>query len=255
MKKKLKTTKNDSGLTLLELLAVILMTSIIIMSIGSVVYYTVDAVNMVEAISREQEIEEGLDRILTEDMRLMCIEVNREFVEAHDRLAEEEGDIVTFVIDSPRFLDLPADQDDVKVTYLLDGSPDRFGEMRLLRREVSALYGEKKYTAIVYDRVLSVEIQFLDKGEWTYAWDARAANDLPAAIKWNLEIIVPSEYTRQSEVTRKIEVIIDVLTVSIGENNDDQETEEPEEPEQPDDTGGDAESGEPTIPTEPETGR
>ena len=244
--------KNNSGLTLLELLAVILMTSMIIMSIGSVVYNTVDAVNMVEAISREQEIEEGIDRVLTEDMRLMRIDVNREFVEAKDRLAEEEGDIVSFVIDSPRFLDLPAEQDDVKVTYLLDGSPDHFGEMRLLRRETSARYGEKKYTAVVYDRVLSAEVQFLDKSEWTYSWNARASNDLPAAIKWNLEIVVPSEYTKQPEVKRKIEIIINVLTVSIGESNDDEETPEPEEPDEPDDG---SESGEPTTPTDPETGR
>ncbi len=198
------TPRKNSGLTLLEVMVAVLISTMVMFAVGSVVSSTVEGVKLLDSITRAQEIEDGIARVLADDFEFPDPGAKIEF-NVRNRPPDDKGEIVCVVHPCPKFI---TEWDMIKVCYLLDPSPEFEGEFRLLRREISHPLGEKKYTVVLYDRIRSASVQCLHEGEWVDSWNGRARNAIPAAVKWNLEIVIPSERHKGGTYMKKCEMII-----------------------------------------------
>lgn len=200
---------NNSGLTLVEVLAAVLIATIFMLAVGAVVQSTVDSISRVEGTTRAQEIAEGVFQVLTGDFRFLDAQQWYSFGINNDT-PSGETEITRILLLEPRFLE----SGPVMVAYIVEPSSEYGGEWRLLRRE-SSLEGDLVRTEVVYDRLISARLLCLDCDEWVDEWDVRERRRLPPAVRWELEIVVPSGAGPEEHITRQYDIVIELFAVSF----------------------------------------
>lgn len=199
-------------MTLVEVMAAVLIVSMFMLALGAVVQSTVEGIGRVDDAARGEEIAGGLRRIITEDFRFVMARHWYYFSIDNESRGAESG-VARILSTKPRFLDAEV----VAVSYHLEPSSGHRGEMRLLRKEMLPA-GETHRTEVVYDRVLSARVQCLDGDKWVDRWETDAKRRVPNAVRWTLEIAVPSRSADKGYVIRKFDIVIEIFTESLEEH-------------------------------------
>ena len=186
--------KNNSGFTLIEIMAAAAIASLI-MLMAYVSYYSI--VKNIQTAGSYSKFYAGINSALLridKDISNMYIDINRKTVFQGNN--DKAGGTITFVTANRRDYNIIGDikkthptSDINEVVYFLKAVPESYDLFFLMRAEKLG-FGDSTFlnASLILENILELKFEFAQGNDWTQNWDSKEANRYPAAIKTTLRV-------------------------------------------------------------------
>jgi len=186
--------KNNSGFTLIEIIAASAIASLMLLMAYTAYYSIVKNIQNVNSYSKfYTNINSALSRI-DKDISNMYIDTDRKAVFQGDN--NKASGTITFVTINRRDYNIVGDikkthpsSDINEVMYFLKTIPESHDLFFLMRAEKHG-FGDSEFlnASLILENVLGLKIEFAQRNDWIQNWDSKDTKRYPTAIKITLRV-------------------------------------------------------------------